>query len=52
MKTNQEKNQDYDTRAQARVRPAPKNYDFEPLETIMQQWGGPAATCAQGEDNE
>lgn len=53
MQSNREKNQAYDDRAQARVRPAPKSYDFEPLQTIVDGWrSGPAATCAQGETNE
>jgi hypothetical protein len=50
MQSNREKNQAYDTRAQARVRPAPKHYDFEPLQTIMDGWrSDPAVTHTQGE---
>jgi hypothetical protein len=53
MRSNRERNQEHDTRAQARVRPAPKDYNFEPLQTIMDGWrSGPAVTCAQGEINE
>ena len=50
MRSNREKNQEHAARAQARVRPAPKDYNFEPLQTIMDGWrSDPAATCAQGE---
>jgi len=38
MKTNREKNQDYDARAQARVRPQPKNYEFEALQSVLENW--------------
>ena len=38
MKTNREKNQDHDSRAKARVRPAPKYYQFDSLEAVMQKW--------------
>jgi hypothetical protein len=38
MKTNQQKNQEHDARAQARVRPQPKDYSFEALEAVMHQW--------------
>ena len=38
MKTNKEKNQEYDARAQARVRPAPKEYNWEPLDAVIRQW--------------
>jgi hypothetical protein len=38
MKTNREKNQDYDVRAQARVRPAAKFYNFEPLQSVLENW--------------
>ena len=35
MKTNKQLNQEYDARAQARVRPAPKEYDWEPLQEAI-----------------
>jgi hypothetical protein len=35
MKTNKEKNQEHDARAKARVRPAPKEYDWEPLQEAI-----------------
>ena len=38
MKTNKEKNLAHDARMQARVRPAPKEYEFEALEAIMRAW--------------
>jgi len=53
MQSNREKNQAYDTRAQARVRPAPKDYDFKPLQTIMDGWrSGPAVRVRIGDANE
>jgi hypothetical protein len=38
MKTNKEKNMEYDARAQARVRPAPKQYAWQELEAVIRQW--------------
>jgi len=38
MKTNKEKNLEHDARQQARVRPQPKEYNWEPLEAVIQQW--------------
>ena len=38
MKTNKEKNLEHDARQKARVRPAPKEYQFEALEAIMRAW--------------
>lgn len=38
MKTNKEKNMAHDARMKERVRPAPKEYEFEALEAIMRQW--------------
>ena len=38
MKTNKEKNLEHDARAKARVRPAPKYYEFDSLEAVMQKW--------------
>lgn len=38
MKTNKEKNLEHDARQQARVRPAPKEWNFEPLEEVIRQW--------------
>lgn len=35
MKTNRELNQEHDARAKARVRPAPKDYNFKPLEDAI-----------------
>ena len=37
MKTNKEKNQEHDARMQARVRPAPKEYNWEPLEEALRR---------------
>ena len=37
-KTNKEKNQAHDARQQERVRPAPKEYQWEELNRIMKQW--------------
>ena len=37
-KTNKEKNLEHDARAQARVRPALKQYAFQELEAVMKQW--------------
>ena len=53
MQSNRDKNLAHDARAQARVRPAPKDYNFEPLQAILDSWrSGPAATCAQGDHDE
>ena len=38
MKTNKEKNIEHDARMQARVRPAPKEYQWEELDKIIKQW--------------
>lgn len=38
VKTNQQKNQEHDARQQAKVRPAKKEYSFQPLESVMQKW--------------
>jgi hypothetical protein len=37
-KTNRELNQAHDQRVQARVRPAPKEYNWEPLDAVIRQW--------------
>jgi len=38
MKTNKEKNIDYDARVQDKVRPSQPVYDFKPLEAVIRQW--------------
>jgi hypothetical protein len=38
MKTNKEKNLAHDAKMQERMRPAPKEYQFEALEAIMRAW--------------
>jgi hypothetical protein len=38
MKTNKEKNTDYDARVQDRIRPSQPVYDFKPLEAVIRQW--------------
>jgi hypothetical protein len=38
MKTNKEKNQAHDARMQERVRPAPKEYQWEALDAVIRQW--------------
>jgi hypothetical protein len=38
MKTNKEKNQAHDARMKERVRPAPKEYQWEALEAAIRQW--------------
>jgi hypothetical protein len=38
MKTNKEKNLEHDARMQERVRPKQKEWDFEPLAKVIQQW--------------
>ena len=37
-KTNKEKNTAHDARMQERVRPAPKEYQWEALEAVIRQW--------------
>jgi len=38
MKTNKEKNLAHDAKMQERVRPAPKEYNWEPLAEVIRQW--------------
>ena len=38
MKTNKEKNLAHDAKMKDRVRPAPKEYDWEALDRVMRQW--------------
>ena len=38
MKTNKQKNQEHDTRALAKVRPAQPEYEFTALEAVIRQW--------------
>ena len=38
MKTNKEKNLEHDARQKARVRPAPKDYQWEGLDAVIRQW--------------
>jgi hypothetical protein len=38
MKSNKEKNIEYDARMQARVRPKPREFDYKPLEDVIRQW--------------
>ena len=38
MKSNKEKNMAHDARMKERVRPAPKEYQWEELDRIMRQW--------------
>jgi hypothetical protein len=38
MRSNREKNQEHAARADARVRPAPKDYDFTALEAVLRRW--------------
>jgi hypothetical protein len=40
VKTNREKNTNYDQRQQARVRPKPKEFNFIPLEAVINSWIG------------
>jgi hypothetical protein len=37
-KTNKEKNLEHDARMQARVRPKPREFDWKPLEEVIQKW--------------
>jgi hypothetical protein len=38
MKTNREKNQEYDARQGNKVRPKDPKWDFKPLEDVIRQW--------------
>ena len=38
MKTNKEKNTDYDARVQDKIRPSQPVYDYKPLEAVIRQW--------------
>jgi hypothetical protein len=38
MKTNKEKNTEFDKRAQDKIRPGQPVYDFKPLEAVIRQW--------------
>jgi len=38
MKTNKEKNQEHDRRQKERVRPAPREYQWEALDAVIRQW--------------
>jgi len=38
MKTNKEKNLAHDARMQDRIRPKPKQYDWEALDAVIRQW--------------
>jgi len=38
MKTNREKNTDYNTRVQDKIRPRQPEYNFKPLEDVIRQW--------------
>jgi hypothetical protein len=38
MKTNKELNQAYDAKQRDRMRPAPKEYNWQPLEAVIRQW--------------
>jgi hypothetical protein len=38
MKTNKEKNQAHDARMKERVRPAPKDYQWQELDKVIKQW--------------
>jgi len=38
MKTNKEKNLEHDAKEQARVRPAPREYQWEELDKVIRQW--------------
>ena len=38
MKTNKEKNTEYDSRVQDKVRPSQPVYDFETLGAVIRQW--------------
>ena len=38
MKTNKEKNTEYDDRVQDKIRPSQPVYDYKPLEAVIRQW--------------
>lgn len=38
MKTNKEKNTEYDEQLQDRVRPKQPDYNFKPLEAVIRSW--------------
>jgi len=38
MKTNREKNTEYDAKAQASIRPKEPEYNWKPLEEVIRQW--------------
>ena len=38
MKTNKEKNTAHDARMKERIRPAPKEYQWQELDKIVKQW--------------
>ena len=38
MKTNRDKNTEYNTRVQDKIRPSQPAYDFKPLEAVIRQW--------------
>jgi hypothetical protein len=38
MKTNKEKNTEYDARVQDKIRPSQPVYDYKPLEAVIRQW--------------
>ena len=38
MKTNREKNMEHDARQRDRVRPKAKDYNWEPLQAVIEQW--------------
>jgi len=38
MKTNREKNTEYDAKAQASIRPKEPEYSWKPLEDVIRQW--------------
>jgi hypothetical protein len=37
-KTNKQKNLEHDAKMQERVRPAPKEYNWQPLDAVIRQW--------------
>jgi hypothetical protein len=38
MKTNKEKNQEFDAKQKVRVRPKGPTYNWQPLEAVIRQW--------------
>jgi hypothetical protein len=38
MKTNKEKNQEFDAKQKERVRPKGPTYNWQPLEAVIRQW--------------